>query len=69
MVTEPVLVVPVFSVAIIVTEPDPVPLVGDRVIQSGLSEADQEQLEFEAVTDTERLPPLESKLPLVGEML
>ena len=66
---EPLLTTPVLAVAVMVTVPLPVPLVGDRVTQSRLSDAVQAQLELEAVTDTELVPPLEVKLPLVGEMV
>ena len=69
MVIEPVLAAPVLAATVTVTDPLPVPLVGDRLTQSRLSDAVQAQLEFEAVTDTEMVPPLKVKLPLEGEML
>ncbi len=69
MVIEPLLAAPVFAVAVIVTDPLPVPLDGDRLTQSRLSDAVQAQLVLDAVTETELVPPLEVKLPLEGEML
>ena len=67
--TEPLLAAPVLASTVTVTDPLPVPLVGDWLTQSRLSDAVQTQLEYDAVTDTELVPPLEVKLPLEGEML
>ena len=60
---------PVLAVAVIVTDPLPVPPVDDRLTHERFSDAVQAQFEIEAVTDTELVPPLEVKLQLVGEML
>ena len=67
--TDPLLAHPVLAATVIVTVLFPVPLVGDRVTQERFSDVVQEQLELEAETDTELVPPLEVKLPLEGEML
>ena len=69
MVIEPLLAAPVLAVAVTEIAPLPVPLVDDKFTQSRLSEAVQAQLLLEAVTETELVPPLEVKLPLLGEML
>ena len=69
IVTDPLRASPVLAVAVIVTVWLPVPLVDDRLTQERLSEAVQAQVDLEAVTETEVLPPLEAKLPLEGEML
>ncbi len=61
--------VPVFAVTDIVTLPLSVPLVGERLTQDKLSDVVHEQLELDAVTDTDLLPLPEVKLPLEGEML
>ncbi len=67
--TEPLLAAPVVGFTDTVTLRLPVPLVGDRLIQERFSEVVQEQLELEAVTETVLIPPLDVKLPLVGEIL
>jgi len=67
---EPLRAAPLLAVAVMVTVPLPVPLVGgDRLTQERLSETVQEQLELDAVTKTELVPPLEVKLLLEEEML
>jgi len=69
MVTDPLLAAPVLAVAVTEIAPLPVPLVDDKFTQSRLSDAVQAQLELEAITDTELVPPLAVKLPLEGVML
>ena len=69
MVTEPLLAASVLASTVTEIAPLPDPLVDDRLTQERLSEAVHAQLEVEAVTDTELVPPLEVKLPLLGEML
>jgi len=68
-VIEPLLAAPVFAEAVSVTVPLPDPLDGDRLTQERLSVAVHAQVELEAVTETELVPPLELKLPLVEEVL
>ena len=69
MVIEPLLAAPVLAVTVIVTDPLPVPLDGDRLTQSRLSDAVQAQLKVEGVTETELVPLPAVKLPLPGEIL
>jgi hypothetical protein len=59
IVTDPLREELVFAETLTVTDPFPVPLVGDRLTQERLSDVVQEQLELEAVTETELVPPLE----------
>ncbi len=69
MVTEPLRAAPVLAVTDTVTVVLSVPLVGDKVTQERLSDVVQEQLEPEAVTETDLLPLSFVKLPLEDEML
>ena len=69
IVTIPLRAAPVLVMAVIVTILLPVPLVGDKLTQERFSDEVHEQVELEAVTDTELVPPLEVKLPLLGKML
>jgi hypothetical protein len=68
-VTTPVLALSVFASTVIVTVPLPIPLVGDRLTQSRLSDAVHSQLELEAFIKTVMVPPLEAKVLLDDEML
>ncbi len=69
MIIEPLRAAPLFELTDIVTLPLPVPLVGDTVTQDRLFDVVQEQFELDVITETVLVPPLEEKLPLLGDML
>jgi hypothetical protein len=67
-VTEPLRAAPLLGSTDTVTDPLPVPLVGDSLTQERLSDVVQVQPELDASTDTVLLPLPDPKLPLVGDM-
>lgn len=67
--TEPLLAAPVLAVTVKDTDPLPVRLVGELFTQDRLFDVVQGQLELDAVTETEPVPPFDVKLPLVGDIV